>query len=158
MTLPVLYRRFFQFGYVVRNLDGAMQTLRERMGVTQWQVNHLPATAPGRALAFAYVDDVMIELVDIRPQEDTIYRDWIPGTDDGLRLHHLGYLIEDEDEWHAAIAQYETAGFKPALVGGIEGRMQWYYADTVATLGHYSELVRFTSQAGKAYWANVPHN
>jgi hypothetical protein len=121
-------------------------------------VNHLPATAPGRALAFAYVDDVMIELVDIRPEEDTIYRDWIPRTDDGLRLHHLGYLIEDEGEWHAAIAQYETAGFKPALVGGIEGRMQWYYADTVATLGHYSELVRFTSQAGKAYWANVPHN
>lgn len=156
--MPVLFRRFFQFGYVVRNLEGAMKTLRERMGVTRWQVNHLPATAPGRALAFAWVDGAMIELVDIRPEEVTIYRDWIPESDDGLRLHHLGYLIDDEAEWHAAIGQYEAAGFAPALVGGIEGRMQWYYADTVATLGHYSELVRFTSEAGKAYWADVPHN
>ena len=155
---PVLYRHFFQLGYVVRNLDGAMRTLRERMGVREWEVRHLPPSAPGRALAFAYVGEVMIELVDIRPEEDTIYRAWIPETDEGLRLHHLGYMIEDEAEWQAAIAQYEAAGFAPALVGGIPGRMQWYYSDTVAALGHYSELVRFTSETGKAYWANVPHN
>lgn len=158
MTTPVLYRNFFQFGYVVRNLDGAMATLRDRMGITRWEVRHLPSTAPGHALAFAYVNGLMIELVDIRPDEDTIYRDWIPEADDALRLHHLGYLIQDEADWQAAIAQYEVAGFAPALVGGIEGRMQWYYANTVAALGHYSELIRFTSETGKAYWANVPHN
>jgi glyoxalase/bleomycin resistance protein/dioxygenase superfamily protein len=158
MKPVVLYRNHFQLGYVIRNLEGAMQTMRDRFGVKEWQVNHLPPSAPGRALAFAYVDTIMIELVDIRPEEDTIYRDWIPATDDGLRLHHLGYLIEDDEEWQATIRQFEDAGFAPALVGGAPNLMEWYYADTVATLGHYSELIRFKSEAGRAYWANVPHN
>lgn len=155
---PVLYRHFFQLGYVVRDLDGAMRTLRDRMGVKRWEVRELPSDAPGRALAFAYVGGTMLELVDIRPERDTIYRDWIPQDDASLRLHHLGYLIDDEAEWRAAVAQFEASGFAAALVGGIEGRMQWHYADTVAALGHYSELVRFTSDAGRSYWADVPHN
>jgi hypothetical protein len=158
MALPVLYRNFFQFGYVVRDIEGAIETMKRRMGVTEWKVNRLPPSAPGRTLAFAYVDGRMIELVDLRPGEDTIYHAWIPERDDEVRLHHLGYLIESEADWHGAIGQYEAAGFAPALVGGVDGRMQWYYSDTVATLGHYCELIRFTSEAGKSYWADVPHN
>lgn len=150
-------RDFFQFGYVVRDLEGAMRTMRDRFGVAEWQVNRLPLTAPGRALAFAYVDNLMIELVDIRPEQNTIYRDWIPESDEGLRLHHLGYMIEQEDDWRARIDQFERAGFAPALVGGTDD-MQWYYSDTVASLGHYTELVRFTSAKGREYWAHVPHN
>lgn len=158
MTIPVLARSFFQFGYVVRDLDGAMCTMRERFGVTRWKVSPLPETAPGRTLAFAYVEGRMIELVDLRPGQETIYHAWIPEDPQALRLHHLGYLIEDEADWDASIAQFERAGFAPALVGGIPGRMAWYYSDTVAALGHYTELIRFTSEEGRAYWADVPHN
>ncbi len=158
MAIPVLPRDFFQFGYVIRDLDGAMRTMRDKFGVTKWKVSQLPETAPGRTLAFAYVDGAMIELVDLRPGQDTIYHAWIPESNEGLRLHHLGYMIDEEADWNARIAQFEGAGFAPALVGGIPGRMQWYYSDTVATLGHYTELIRFTSEAGKAYWADVPYN
>ena len=158
MAIPNLARNFFQFGYVIRNLDGAMATMRDKFGVTRWKVSHLPDTAPGRTLAFAYVDGAMIELVDLRPGQDTIYHAWIPENDEGLRLHHLGYMIEEEADWNARIAQFESAGFTAALVGGIPGRMDWYYSDTVAMLGHYTELIRFTSEEGRAYWADVPHN
>jgi hypothetical protein len=158
MTLPVLYRHHFQLGYVVRNIEGAMETMRKRLGVTEWEVRRPAATAPARTLAFAWVDQLMVELVDVRPGEDTIYHAWIPETDDGLRLQHLGYLIDDEAEWHAAIRQYEDAGIPCAIRGGEGGPMEWYYADTLSVLGHYSELVHFTSDAGRAYWANVPRN
>ena len=158
MPLPVLYRNHFQLGYVVRDLEGAMRTMRERMGVTQWEVRHLPESAPGRALGNAWVDGILIELVDVKPDRETIYHAWIPEDDEGLRLHHLGYLIDSEAEWRQAIAQFEAAGFTPALVGGAPGLMDWYYADTVAMLGHYTELVRYTSEAGKQFWAKAPHN
>jgi hypothetical protein len=158
MTLPVLYRDFFQFGYVVRDLDGAMRTMRDKFGVARWKIRHLPDNAPGRTLAFAYINGVMVELVDLRPGDDTIYHAWIPEADDALRLHHLGFLIDEESEWNARIAQYEASGFKPSIAGEIPDCMVWYYSDTVSALGHYTELIRFTSEAGKAYWADVPHN
>jgi hypothetical protein len=158
MTLPVLYRGFFQLGYVVHSLDGAMHTLRQRMGVTRWEVRELSAAAPAQRLGFAYVDELMIELVDIRPEEDTIYRAWRPESDEALRLHHLGYMIDSEAEWRDTLAHCEAAGFGVASAGEIPGKMDWHYADTVALLGHYCELIRYTSEAGKAYWANVPHN
>lgn len=158
MTPPVLFRNHFQLGYVVRNLDGAIATMRERFGVAEWEVRHLPASAPGRALGNAWVDGILIELVDVKPETDTIYHSWIPDRDEDLRLHHLGYLIEGEAEWREAIAQFEAAGFAPALVGGAPGLMDWYYADTVAMLGHYTELVRYTSEAGRQFWAQAPRN
>lgn len=157
MSIPVMPSDFFQFGYVVRSVEGAIRTMRDKMGVTQWQVNELPPGAPGRALAFAYVNDKMIELVDVWPDADSIYNDLIPDNDDELRLHHLGYMIEDEADWRVRIAQFEHAGFTPALVGGNSG-MEWYYSDTRAVLGHYTELIRFKSEAGRAFWANVPNN
>lgn len=158
MTLPVLFRNHFQLGYVVRNLDAAIETMRKRFGVKEWEVRHLPASAPGRALGNAWVDGTLIELVDLWPGGDTFYHAWIPDDEAGLRLHHLGYLIDSEAEWRDAIAQMETAGFKPVLVGGAPGVMDWYYADTVAMLGHYTELMRYTSEAGKGFWADVPRN
>jgi hypothetical protein len=100
----------------------------------------------------------MVELVDLRPGDDTIYHAWIPETDDAIRLHHLGFLIEDEAEWHARVQKYGQAGFEVAISGAIPGVMDWHYSDTVAALGHYTELIRFTTEAGKAYWADVPHN
>ncbi len=158
MAFPVLYRDFFQFGYVVRDLEGAMRSLRDKFGIARWKIRHLPSTAPGRALAFAYINGVMVELVDLRPGDDTIYHAWIPETDDAIRLHHLGFLIEDEAEWHARVDKYAQAGFEVAISGSIPGVFDWHYSDTVAALGHYTELIRFTTEEGKAYWADVPHN
>ena len=158
MAAPVLFRDFMQLGYVVRDMEAAMQAMRGKYGVEHWKVRKLPPTAPAHILAFAYVGGMMIELIEVRPGEDTIYHSWIPEARDGARLHHLGYLLEEKSDWDARIAQYENSGFSPAIFGEVPGVMDWYYSDTVDMLGHYVELIRFTTEAGKAYWADVPEN
>lgn len=156
MNIPV-FRNHFQMGYVVRNMDKAIENMRDKFGVAKWQIYRLPKSAPGKALGFAYVQNVMIELVEVRPEQDTIYRSYIPESDSAIRFHHLGYMIDSEAEWRSVIGQFEAAGFKPALIGSSGDVLDYYYADTVAALGHYCELVRLKS-TGKSLWANVPHN
>ena len=156
MTIPVVFRNHFQLGYVVRNLDPAIEEMRGKFGVAKWQVNVLPKSAPARVLGFAYVQQVMIELIEARPERETIYRDWIPEFDAAARLHHLGYMIDSDEEWRATIGQFEGSGFRSALTDSSDF-FDYYYADTVAQLGHYCELIRL-KPAGRAFWANVPRN
>ena len=158
MTIPVVFRDHFQAGYVVRDLDKAMANMRDKFGVAHWQVRRLPEGAPSRALGFAYVQTLMIELIELWPdQARSIYHDWIPDIDTQARFHHLGYLIDSEAQWYETIAQFEAGGIRPALAGGSGDILDYYYADTLAELGHYCELVRL-KPAGKNFWANVPHN
>lgn len=157
MPIPLMPQGFFQFAYVVRTLEGGMRTMRERFGVTRWHVRELAPAAPARRLAFAYVEAAMIELVEAKPDEDSIYRAWIPESDDRLRIHHLGYLIDDEAEYAARVAGFAEAGIATAMAG-ITPALHYHYADTLALLGHYVELVRLTGDEGRAYWADVPHN
>lgn len=157
MNIPVVFRNHFQAGYVVRDLDKAMANMRDKFGVAKWQVRRLPQGAPSRALGFAYVQQLMIELIELWPGETTIYHDWIPEADTAVRLHHFGYMIDSEEQWHETIGQFEAAGIRSALVGSSGDILDYYYADTVAELGHYCELVRL-KPAGRNFWANVPHN
>ncbi len=156
MTIPVVFRNHFQLGYVVRNLDPVIEHMRDKFGVAKWQVNVLPKSAPARVLGFAYVQQVMIELIEARPERETIYRDWIPESDTAARLHHLGYMIDGDEEWRTTIGQFESSGFRNALADSSDF-FDYYYADTVAQLGHYCELIRL-KPAGRAFWATVPHN
>lgn len=156
MTIPVFHNHF-QLGYVVRNLDKAVESMRDKLGVAKWQINPMPRAAPARALGFAYVQRVMIELIEARPEQQTIYRDWIPESDTAARLHHLGYMLETEEEWRSTIGQFEASGFGVALADSANDFFDYYYPDTVAHLGHYCELIRL-KPAGRAFWATVPHN
>jgi len=157
MTIPVVFRNHFQAGYVVRDLDKAMAQMGDTFGVAKWQVRRLSPGAPSRALAFAYVQKLMIELIELWPDQDTIYHGYIPEIDNAARLHHFGYLIDSEEQWHETIAQFEAAGIRSALAGSSGDILDYYYADTVAALGHYCELVRL-KPGGKEFWAEVPYN
>ncbi len=158
MATPVVFRNHFQLGYVVRDLDRAIHAMIGKFGVEKWEVRRPSSkAAPARALGFAYVQQTMLELIEVDPDRDTIYRDWVPDRGDDIRLHHLGYMIDSEEEWRATIGQFEAAKIPAALAGSIGDILDYYYADTVAQLGHYCELVRLRP-AGRDFWANVPHN
>jgi hypothetical protein len=157
MSIPLVLRNHFQMGYVVRDVNKAAATLRDHFGVTRWQIRRMPESAPSSALGFAYVQQTMIELVEARPSQDTIFRDWLPESDSAARFHHLGYMIDSEQQWRETIGQFEAVGVRAALAGSAGDLLDYYYADTVAQLGHFCELVRL-KPAGLNYFSQVPQN
>ena len=85
MSIPIAFRDHFQHAYVVRNLDKTMANFRDNYGVARWQVMPMPEGSPVKALGLAYVQNVMLELIEAIPGQDSIYRDWIPASDTAAR-------------------------------------------------------------------------
>lgn len=157
MSIPVVFRDHFQHAYVVRNIEKAMANFRDKYGVSKWQVMPMPEGSPVGALGLAYVQNVMIELIEAAPGHDTIYRDWIPESETAAKFHHLGFLIESDEDYRKTIAQFEAAGIGAAFAGSSGDILDFHYADTVAQFGHYCELVHLRP-AGRDFFSQVPHN
>ena len=157
MSVPLMFRNHFQHAYVVRNLEKTMAAFRARCGVGKWQVMPLPSGSPVRAIGLAYVQNVMIELIEALPDHETIYRRFIPESESDARFHHLGYLIEREEDYLAAIEQFDAAGWPAAYAGRVGEVIDFHYADTVGQLGHYCELIHLRSD-GQGFFSQVPHN
>ena len=158
MSIPVIFRDHFQHAYVVRNLDKAMATFRDNYGVKNWQVMPMPEGAPMRALALAYVQNkIMIELIEPIPGSKSIYSDWVPESESGARLHHHGFLIDSAEEYRRIAGQFDALGFPAAMAGTSGDILDFHYADTVAQLGHYCELIHLLP-GGKNFFSTVPNN
>lgn len=157
MNNPLVLRDHFQHAYVVRNLDKTMVSFKEKLGVHQWQVMPVPEGGPIKAIGLAYAQNVMIELIEAVPEYDSIYRDWIPESESAARFHHLGYIIDDEADFHDLVGRFDAAGCGGAFAGSHGDILAFHYADSVGLLGHYCELVHLKT-AGKDYFSGVPHN
>ncbi len=155
MTIPVLFKHQFQAGYVVRNLPAAIADFRDRLGVAHWHIMDKPGGAIN-AIGLAYVNHFMIELIEADPAQESLYQAWIPATESGARFHHHGFLIPDAEEYAKAARQFEAAGFKTAFAGNNAGILDYHYADTVAQLGHYCELIHVRN--GIDVFSQVPQN
>jgi hypothetical protein len=160
MSLTLPNRAFFHVGYLVRNLAAVMENMGKQFGVTSWKVLQLPEGSPATAMGFAYAGDAMIEMIEVDPEGELlpIHRGFAPRSNGEARLNHLAYLVESEDELGALIASFEAAGVTTAWVdsfGDIFSR--YYYADTTAQLGHFSEFVCL-GPAGRDFLADIPRN
>jgi catechol 2,3-dioxygenase-like lactoylglutathione lyase family enzyme len=155
---PRLFAKHFQICYVVRDAERAFADFKDRFGITKWHqldVASDPAS-PASTIALAYVDDLMIELVEPFPNRPSFYQGWLTGTS-RVRLHHLGFLLHDDAEWRAAIDQFTANGYPVAYAGSAGNMLDFHYADSTAELGHFLELIHL-KPAGEAFFASVPHN
>ena len=157
MTIPVAFRDHFQNAYVVRNFDGASGMLRDRFGIAKWHVMRLPEGSPVSRIGLAYVQNLMIELIEAVPNQDSIYKDWIPKSDTAAKFHHHGFLIEREEDYQRTVEQFNAAGCPAAFAGSNGDMLDFHYADTVAQLGHYCELIHL-KPAGREFFSVVPRN
>jgi hypothetical protein len=154
------FRNLFHLGYVVTDLQLAMDEMRETFGIAKWKVLPLPEGAPAKAIGFAYLQDKMIELVEVDLGQEllAIHRGWLPQAAHQARLNHVAYMLDSEDELLALVERFEAAGIATAWLesfGDIFSR--YYYADTTAQLGHFSEFVCL-GPAGAEFLADVPRN
>jgi extradiol dioxygenase family protein len=155
MTRLVLFRNHFQMGYVVRDLKKATENLGNKFGVTKWRVVEMLPEVDLRYVGFAYVQNTLLELLEIKPDRDTIFSAWIPEEKSAVRLNHFEYMMESQEEWNVVSRQFEMTGFSVALPGN-QADVQFAYYDTVAELGHYCELI-YPGPTAKEFF-EAPHN
>jgi extradiol dioxygenase family protein len=157
MPVPMVLHKLFHTGYAVKDVDKAIASLGEKFGITEWKILRLPEDSPGRALAFAHAHDMMIELVDIKAGQVPIYNDWIPEDESAIRLHHLGYRVDNETEWQSVARQFERLGVPLAIDAEMGDLLFYRYFDTTALLGHFCEFVMMKPGA-QSFWDSVPRN
>lgn len=132
----------FQIGYVVREIDDAIARFERLGGVLIDRIidmrddNGNPAMI--RNLSHLHMGAREIELIEARDGHKSIYTDW-PLTASGIGLHHLGYMVETDEQWRAASAQWDAH----SVVMDIDiPRVRVRYYETSDILGHYTELVQ----------------
>jgi hypothetical protein len=152
-----MFRNHFQLGYVVRDTDGAIENMKRNFGINKWDVRKFGGDTSILGLSRCFVGDTMLELMHPNPKIKSIYSDWVPAHDTDIRIHHFGYKIDDEQDFRDCAAQFEAAGCPTAMSGSMGDILDYHYADTVAQLGHYCELIRFR-QPSEIYYQNVPRN
>jgi hypothetical protein len=154
-----LYGRFFQWGYVTRDLDGAMAQFNTSFGIQDFSilVNSNPPSDDPNARAvtrvcFSWIGATQLEIIEVDSSLRSIYRDYLPANKSDIKLHHFGFLVDDLD---AAIARLKADGFDiPFSLGNPVGAAV-AYADARALVGHYLEYICLT-ETGRRWFTSMP--
>lgn len=137
--------RFYQMGYVVDDLEEAVQRWQRTTGAGpfQWlrdvqvddgQYRGGPSNA-AFSVALAQCGNMQIELIAQHNDAPSCYRDLFAPGQEGL--HHLAVRTECFDE---DVGRYQAAGFSSAF-SGIYESIRFAYVDTSPALGFMLELV-----------------
>lgn len=154
-----MFGTYFHTGYVVVNLDMVIANMRRDFGVADWKIIRLPAGSPASAIAMAYIRGSMIELVEVDTGRElmSIFDGWLPTCKDGARLNHVAYMMDSVEEWHTAQAHFGDVGIALPVVMKFGKIFDYFYADTVSQLGHFSEFVCLGPE-GREFLASIPRN
>lgn len=162
-SLADLMRNFMQFGYVTDDMDGAASYLESKFGTIECVRHRRSSLGRGNPDAFVVVDGETAEewLIDvalvnagatnleiIRPLDGAVdlYRGAIrPGVP--ATLHHVGFRIDDFDAASAVVA---ASGMTWKQFGR-SGDTRFGYLDTVATLGHFIEVMELGPQSAAIF-------
>lgn len=157
MTSPHIFGNLVQLGYVVTDFDKASVRMGERHGIDRWKVVPLDPGSPISRMAMAYVGDIIFELieVDLSIPLLPIHQGWLPSDPYSARLNHVAFMLPSLDDWRAAQAHFGTLGVDIPVAMTFGDIFEFFYADTVAELGHWSEFLCLGS-AGADFLADIP--
>lgn len=163
-SVQQLFRPLFQLGYVTDDIERASAELQRDFGIAAFaQIPGLDVSAPNGGtmsvnFAMAWAGDTMVELIQPCGGDDAMLRDVLPVESTGapaVRLHHVAYLVADLAALDAARQQYVDLGIDIPVQGVGMEMVYFFYADTRARLGHYSEYVALTER-GREAWSSLP--
>jgi hypothetical protein len=159
-----LSKMHFQVAYVTSDLERAKAVFSERFGITGYTelggeddvAGAYVDTTDGDYLkvALAWAGGTMYELIEARGPSWTFYHSRLPAEDFAIRHHHLGYLLQTEEEWQALTAQIEHEGREVLLQARMPNFMSAIYIDA-PELGHYLEYI-LPDPEGVEFFSNVP--
>ena len=152
--------RFFgeirQAGYVVNDIEQAMDDWSRRLGIGPWFYNpRVPienyryrgaAHEPHNSVALANSGALQMELIQVRNDVPSMYRDFLAAGRTGLQ--HVAYWTEDYD---ADLARLTAQGFKAVMSGEVGVRGRFVYFDTEFHPGTVIELSEVSGPKGKMF-------
>lgn len=140
-----------QLGYATTDLDHAMEIWAEDFNATKFFVREAApmaiTTASGPKtmelrLAFAYVNGLMIELIEPVGGDIETYAEVLPEEGFGTVLHHTAFLLNgDLSEWDDLRDWMSASGHPVVLEGAVEDQARFAYLDTRSRLGHHLEYI-----------------
>jgi len=142
MTQPLYTVR--QLAYVVKDIDAGLKYWTEIMKTGPFFLfEHCPLKnqvyrgSPSNAdvtLALGNSGNLQIELIFQHNDEPSVYKEFLDAERTGV--HHFGLMPED---YKSTCQQYKALGHEAAFECTV-GNAELVYFDTVATIGHYTEL------------------
>lgn len=152
--------RFFgeirQLGYVVDDIEEAMDYWSRSLGVGPWYYNpKVPIEnyhyngeryEPHNSVALANSGFVQVELIQTRNDVPSMYRDFLQAGRTGLQ--HVAYWTEQYD---ADLARLVAQGFKPMMSGEVGENGRFIYFDTEYHPGTVIELSEVAGPKGKLF-------
>jgi catechol 2,3-dioxygenase-like lactoylglutathione lyase family enzyme len=145
-----------QLGYVVPDIEAAMDYWSKTLGVGPWFYNpKVPiknytykgeSHEPHNSVALANSGFVQVELIQTRNDVPSMYRDFLQAGRTGLQ--HVAYWTTNYD---ADLERLLKQGFKPVMKGevGVNGR--FIYFDTEYHPGTVIELSEVAGPKGKMF-------
>jgi len=145
-----------QLGYVVPDIEAAMDYWSRTLGVGPWFYNpKVPienyryrgeAHQPHNSVALANSGFVQVELIQTRNDVPSMYRDFLRAGRTGLQ--HVAYWTESYDD---DLTRLSAQGFKPVMSGEVGERGRFIYFDTEYHPGTVIELSEVAGPKGKMF-------
>lgn len=143
--------------YATNDIDRACDIFSQRYGIRDFRrlEGVLPAGGNIR-IELAWVGTIMYELLTADGPGSDIYVGRLPAEGFAIKQHHLGFLIPEQAQWDALMAEVERRRFVMPHRSGDPAFMTSCFIDA-PELGHYLEYV-FPAPAGLAFLESVPGN
>jgi catechol 2,3-dioxygenase-like lactoylglutathione lyase family enzyme len=145
-----------QLGYVVPDIEAAMAYWSGTLGVGPFFYNpRVPirnytyrgqSYEPHNSVALANSGPLQVELIQIRNDVPSMYRDFLAAGNTGLQ--HIAYWTEDYD---ADLARLRAQGFQPVMGGEVGERGRFVYFDTGFHPGTVVELSEVAGPKGTLF-------
>ncbi len=142
-------KRYDQVAFVVDDLDEACERYSKLLGLSNWNVWTDLAKGQSRKLyygepeefqfscAYAFSGEVLVELCR-HDGGRSVYKDWLDTRGPGL--NHIGFRLENDEEFEEAAWVFESQGAPFAMGGELDGAGRWSYFNTVDLIGVYTEI------------------
>ena len=155
-SLSRIFGAIRQNGYVVRDLEAAMQHWTEKLGVGPFFVLDRMSdpsfryrgepTAAVVSLALANSGPLQIELIQQHDDEPSVYREFLDAGREGL--HHVGVYSERMDD---DLDRLAAAGYEVVHSGAPGEGCRFVYYATEAHPGTFVELIETSGPTGALF-------
>jgi hypothetical protein len=148
-----LLNNIFQIAYASNDVERAAALIKDRFGTGSFTIMDPPGDIMRIGLAFA--GTTMFEVIQPLNEPTGMYANWIAGIEGfALRHHHIGMLVDSEQELAAIRAAHVDSGTPVVTEGSMPGVLDFLYVDVTPLLGHYLEYIRL-EEGGRAMFAGV---